>query len=162
MSNTSSDLESTVAKLEQQLRKLKITLGTLAVAAVVISVGAWTFPQDQSLTATRYLVLDSDGVPRGMFGVLSDGASVGMMFTDLSGNTRVEVGVDPEGLPRIALMDDQERIRTEASVAADGSARVVMADANEVARSAWRITNDGSAQLMFIDTDVRTPRAARP
>ena len=91
-----SNITVTVARLEKQLRVLRLAFGAMVLAVGGIALTAWTLPQEQMVTAEKFMVLDSDGIPRGMFGVLADGASVGMMFTDLAGTQRMEVGVDPD------------------------------------------------------------------
>ncbi len=159
MVSDNSNLAVTVARLEKQLRVLRLALAAVVLAVGGMALTAWTLPQDQTITAERFMVLDSDGIPRGMFGVLADGASVGMMFSDLAGTARMEVGVDPDGSPRVALMDDQQRLRAEIGMNDDGSARLVLADPTEIARAALSVTNEGSAQLAFVDADGTTRRA---
>ena len=154
-----SNLAVAVARLEQQLRVLRLALGAVVLAVGGMALTAWTLPQEQTVTAERFMVLDTDGIPRGMFGVLADGASVGMMFSDLAGTARMEVGVNPDGSPRVALMDDQQRLRLEVGMNDDGSARIVLADPTEIARAALSVTNEGSAQMSFIGADGTTRRA---
>lgn len=154
-----SNLAVAVARLEKQLRVLRLALGAVVLAVGGMALTAWTLPQEQTVTAERFMVLDTDGIPRGMFGVLADGASVGMMFSDLAGTARMEVGVNPDGSPRVALMDDQQRLRLEVGMNDDGSARIVLADPTEIARAALSVTNEGSAQMSFIGADGTTRRA---
>ena len=154
-----SNITVTVARLEKQLRVLRLAFGAMVLAVGGMALTAWTLPQEETITAKNFMVLDADGIPRGMFGVLADGASVGMMFTDLGGTARVEVGVDPNGSPRVAMMDDQQRLRAEIGMTDDGSARLVLADPSEVARASLSVTNDGAAQLAFISSDGSTRSA---
>ncbi len=154
-----SDLTAVVARLERQLRTLKLTLGATVLVVGGLALTGWTSPQDETVTAQRFMVLDADGIPRGMFGVLADGASVGMMFTDLAGAKRIELSTDPDGSPRVALWDDQERLRADIGMNADGAARIVLADPSETGRAALSVGNDGSAQMVFIDADGSTNRA---
>ena len=148
-----SDLTAIVARLERQLRTLKLALGATVLVVGGLALTGWTSPQDDTVTAQRFMVLDGDGIPRGMFGVLADGASVGMMFTDLAGAKRIELSTDPDGSPRMALWDDQERLRANIGMNADGAARIVLADPSETGRAALSVGNDGSAQMIFIDED---------
>ncbi len=154
-----SGLTAVVARLEKQLRTLRLALGATVLVAGGLALTGWVSPQDETVTAQRFMVLDGDGIPRGMFGVLADGASVGMMFTDLAGAKRVELSTDPGGSPRVALWDDQERLRADIGMSADGSPRIVLADPAETGRAALSVGNDGSAQMVFIDTDGSTNRA---
>ncbi len=154
-----SDLAAIVARLERQLRTIKLALGATVLVVGGLALTGWTSPQDETVTAQRFMVLDVDGIPRGMFGVLADGASVGMMFTDLAGAKRIELGTDPDGTPRLALWDDQERLRADIGMNADGAARIVLADPSETGRAALSVGNDGSAQMVFIDADGSTNRA---
>ena len=154
-----SDLTAVVGRLERQIRTLKVALGATVLVVGGLALTGWTSPQDETITAQRFMVLDGDGIPRGMFGVLADGASVGMMFTDLAGTKRIELSADPSGSPRVALWDDQERLRADIGMNADGSARIVLADPAETGRAALSVGNDGSAQMVFIDADGSTNRA---
>ena len=154
-----SDLAAIVARLERQLRTIKLALGATVLVVGGLALTGWTSPQDETVTAQRFMVLDVDGIPRGMFGVLADGASVGMMFTDLAGAKRIELGTDPDGSPRLALWDDQERLRADIGMNADGAARIVLADPSETGRAALSVGNDGSAQMVFIDANGSTNRA---
>ncbi len=154
-----SGLTAVVARLERQLRTLKLALGATILVVGGLALTGWTSLQDETVTAQRFMILDADGIPRGMFGVLADGASVGMMFTDLAGTKRIELSADPDGSPRVALWDDQERLRADLGMNPDGSARIVLADPSETGRAALSVGNDGSAQMVFIDTDGSTNRA---
>jgi len=111
----SPDLAAVVARLERQLRTVKLALGAVLMAIGGLSLTAWIAPQGDTISAKQFMVLDADGIPRGMFGVLADQASIGMMYTDPSGNTRLEMVVDPDGTPRLALMDEKGRVRSEIS-----------------------------------------------
>ncbi len=159
MSPHDSDVAAAVTRLEGQVRRLKIALGAIVFVAGAASLTAWTLPQGDMVTARQFMVLDADGIPRGNFGVLADGASVGMMFSDFAGNARVEMRVDPDGSPRVAIMDDQQRVRAELGMRDDGSPNIIMADPSETARVALSVTNEGSAQLLFIGPDGSTRRA---
>ncbi len=159
MWSDNSELAADVARLAKQVRSLRIALGAMILAVGGMALTGWVLPQDETVTAQRFMVLDTDGIPRGMFGVLADGASVGMMFTDLAGTKRIELATDPEGVPRVALWDDQERLRADFGMNADGSSRFVLADPNETARAALSVSNNGSAQMVFIDADGSTNRA---
>ena len=154
-----SDLAAIVARLERQLRTIKLALGATVLVVGGLALTGWTSPQGDTLTARQFMVLDDDGIPRGLFGILADGASVGMMFTDLAGSKRIELGTDPDGSPRLALWDDQERLRADIGMNPDGAARIVLADPSETGRAALSVGNDGSAQMVFIDADGSTNRA---
>ncbi len=157
MRQESTDLAALVTRLEKELRNLK-----LALTAVLIMVGgaaliAWVSPQD-TITANQFMVLDADGIPRGMFGVLADQASIGMMYTDASGNNRVEMGVDPDGTPRLALYDQTGLVRSEIGMREDGSPTIVLTDSAEARRIAISATNDGAGQLILFGQDGTVQR----
>ncbi len=149
MTHQSTDLAAVVARLERQLRTVKLTLGTVLLGLAGLGLTAWVNPQGDTVTAKQFMVLDADGIPRGMFGVLADQASIGMMYTDPSGNTRVEMGVDPDGVPRLALMDEAGTVRSEIGMRADGSPTIVLTDASEGRRIALSATNEGAGQVTF-------------
>jgi len=158
MTQERTNLAEVVTRLERQLRNMKFAL-----AAVMLVVGggaltAWVAPQD-TITAKQFMVLDADGIPRGMFGVLADEASIGMMYTDPSGGTRVEMGVDPDGLPRLALFDAIGNVRSEVGMREDGSPTFVLTDGSEVRRLALSATNDGAGQLIIFGLDGEVQRA---
>ena len=113
MRNENTDLTAIVARLERQLRTVRLTLGIGLLGIAGIALTAWVSPQGDTVTAKQFMVIDADGIPRGMFGVLADQASIGMMYTDPSGNQRIEMGVNPDGLPRLVLLDEAGRIRSE-------------------------------------------------
>ena len=158
MKSENSDLRTSVARLERQLRTLKALVG---MTLIVLIVGAFTAKsrlQGDSMTAERYLVLDADGNPRGMFGVLADGG-IGMMFTDEMGTQRVDVRVDINGVPRIAIMDDTGNVRGEMGMRDDGTPNLVLADAASQPRVALNVSPGGSAQLLFVGQDGSTRQA---
>ena len=149
MRNENTDLTAIVARLERQLRTVRITLGIGLLGIAGIALTAWVSPQGDTVTAKQFMVIDADGIPRGMFGVLADQASIGMMYTDPSGNTRVEMGVDPDGVPRLALMDETGNVRSEIGMRDDGSPTIVLTDASEARRIALSATNEGAGQVTF-------------
>ena len=145
----SPDLAAAIARLERQLRTVKLALGAVLMAIGGLSLTAWKAPQGDTISAKQFMILDADGIPRGMFGVLADQASIGMMYTDPSGNTRLEMGVDPNGTPRLALMDEQGRVRAEIAMRDDGSPTIVMTDSSESRRIAMSTSNDGAGQIIL-------------
>jgi hypothetical protein len=149
----SPDLAAVVARLERQLRTVKLTLGAVLMAIGGLLLTAWIAPQGDTMTAKQFMILDADGIPRGMFGVLADQASIGMMYTDPAGNTRLEMGVDPNGAPRLALMDELGRVRSEIGMRDDGSPTIVMTDSSESRRIALSTTNDGAGQMTLFGED---------
>ena len=151
----SPDLAAAIARLERQLRTVKLALGAVLMAIGGLALTAWMAPQD-TISAKQFMILDADGIPRGMFGVLADQASIGMMYTDPSGNPRLEMGVDPNGTPRLALMDEQGRVRSEIAMSDDGSPTIVMTDSSESRRIAMSATNDGTGQITLFGNDFVT------
>ncbi len=152
MKQENTDLTGVVARLERQLRTVKLTLGVVLLGIAGLALTAWVSPQGDTVTAKQFMVLDADGIPRGMFGVLADQASIGMMYTDPSGNTRVEMGVDPDGVPRLALMDETGNVRSEIGMRDDGSPTIVLTDASEARRIALSATNEGAGPVsLFVD-----------
>ena len=150
----SPDLTAVVARLERQLRTVKLALGAVLMAIGGLSLTAWIAPQGGTISAKQFMILDADGIPRGMFGVLADQASIGMMYTDPSGNTRLEMGVDPDGTPRLAMMDEDGRLRSEIAMRDDGSPTIVMTDSSESRRIALSTANDGAGQITLFGDNV--------
>ena len=72
-----------------------------------------------------------------------------MMYTDPSGNTRLEMGVDSDGTPRLAMMDEHGRVRSEIAMRNDGSPTIVMTDSSESRRIAISTSNDGAGQVIL-------------
>jgi len=152
----SPDLAAVVARLERQLRTVKLALGAVLMVIGGLSLSAWIAPQGDTISARQFMILDADGIPRGLFGVLADQASIGMMYTDQAGNTRLEVGVDPDGAPRLALMDERGQVRSEIAMSDDGSPRIVMADSSESRRIEISTSNDGAGQMiLFGDNSIQ-------
>ena len=145
----SPDLAAAVARLERELRTVKFTLGAVLMVIGGLSLTAWIAPQGDTISAKQFMILDADGIPRGMFGVLADEASIGMMYTDPSGNTRLEMVVDPSGKPRLVMMDELGRVRSEIAMGDDGSPTIVMTDSTESRRIAMSTTNDGTGQIIL-------------
>jgi hypothetical protein len=158
MTQESTNIAAVVARLEKQLRNVKFALAAVLLVVGAGALTAWVAPQD-TITAKQFMVLDADGIPRGMFGVLADQASIGMMYTDASGNKRVELGVDPDGMPQLALFDEAGTLRTEIGMREDGSPTIVLTDVAELRRLALSATNDGAGQLIFFGQDGETQRA---
>ncbi len=149
----SPDLAAVVARLEKQLRTVKLALGAVIMAIGGLLLTAWIAPQGDTMTARQFMILDADGIPRGMFGVLADQASIGMMYTDPAGNTRLEMSVDPSGTPSLALMDELGRVRSQIAMRDDGSPTIVMTDSSESQRIAMSTSNAGAGQLTLFGND---------
>ncbi len=149
MTQVNTDLTAVVARLERQLRTVKLTLGIVLLGIAGLALTAWVSPQDDTIVAKQFMVIDADGIPRGMFGLLADQASVGMMYTDPSGNQRIEMSVDPDGMPSLVLMDEAGNVRSEIGQRADGSPTIVLTDSSEVRRIAMSATNQGGGQMTF-------------
>lgn len=149
MKHENTDLTAVVARLERQLRTVKLTLGVVLLGLAGLALTAWVSPQGDTVTAKQFMVLDSDGIPRGMFGVLADGATIGMMYTDPSGNQRIVMSVDPGGIPSLAFMDEGGTVRSEIGMRDDGSPTIVLTDASETRRIALSATNEGAGQVTF-------------
>lgn len=149
----SPDLAAVVARLEKQLHTVKLALGAVLMAIGGLSLTAWIAPQGDTISARQFMILDADGIPRGLFGVLADQASIGMMYTDPAGNTRLEMSVDPNGLPRLALMDELGRVRSEIAMREDGSPTIVLTDSSESQRIAITTSNEGAGQLTLFGDD---------
>ena len=155
----STGLTAVVARLERELRTVKLALGAVLMAIGGLSLTAWIAPQGDTISAKQFMILDADGIPRGMFGVLADQASIGMMYTDPSGNTRLEMGVDPDGTPRLAMMDEHGRVRSEIAMRDDGSPTIVMTDSSESRRIAMSTSNDGASQIILFGSGGTVQRA---
>ena len=149
MKHDNTDLTAVVARLERQLRTVKFTLGIVLLGIAGLALTAWVGPQAETVTAKQFMVLDSDGIPRGMFGVLADQATIGMMYTDPSGNQRIVMSVDPSGIPSLSFMDEGGAIRSEMGMREDGSPTIVLTDASEGRRIALSATNDGAGLVTF-------------
>jgi len=149
MKHENTDLTAVVARLERQLRTVKLTLGIVLLGIAGLALTAWVGPQEDTITAKQFVVLDADGIPRGMFGLLADEASIGMMFSDPSGKQRIEMSVDQDGMPSLWLRDETGAIRSEIGQREDGSPTIVLTDASEVRRIALSATNAGGGQVTF-------------
>lgn len=161
MKHENTDIIAVVARLERQLRTVKLTLGIVLLGIAGLALTAWVAPQGDTVTAKQFMVLDSDGIPRGMFGVLADQATIGMMYTDPSGNQRIVMSVDPSGIPSLSFMDAGGTIRSEMGMREDGSPTIVLTDASEVRRIALTATNDGAGLVTFFGdaaADTLPPR----
>ncbi len=149
MKHENTDIIAVVARLERQLRTVKLTLGIVLLGIAGMALTAWVAPQGDTISAKQFMVLDSDGIPRGMFGVLADQATIGMMYTDPSGNERIKMSVDPSGRPSLSLMDADGTVRSEIGMEDDGSPWIVLNDASEVSHIALSATNEGAGQVTF-------------
>ena len=149
----SPDLVAAVARLETQLRTVKLALGAVLIVIGGLSLTAWIAPQGDTISAKQFMILDADGIPRGMFGMLADQASIGMMYTGPSLNTRLEMGVDADGTPRLAMMDELGRVRSEIAMRDDGSPTIVMTDSSESRRIAISTSNGGAGQVILFGDD---------
>jgi hypothetical protein len=157
MTQERTNLAEVVTRLEKQLRNMKLALTAVLLVVGGAALTAWVAPQD-TISAKQFMILDADGIPRGMFGVLADQASIGMMYTDPVGGTRLEMGVDPNGMPRLALFDADGMVRSEVGMRDDGSPTIVLTDGNEVRRIALSATNDGAGQLILFGQDGEAQR----
>jgi hypothetical protein len=149
MKHENTDIIAAVARLERQLRTVKLTLGIVLLGIAGMALTAWVAPQGDTISAKQFMVLDSDGIPRGMFGVLADQATIGMMYTDPSGNQRIVMSVDPSGRPALSFMDEGGIVRSEIGMGDDGSPWIVLNDASEVSHIALSATNEGAGQVTF-------------
>ncbi len=149
MKHENTDIVAIVARLERQLRTVKLTLGIVLLGIGGLALTAWVGPQGDTVTAKQFMVLDADGIPRGMFGVLADQATIGMMYTDPSGNERIKMSVDPSGAPSLSFMDADGAVRSEMGMREDGSPWIVLTDASEVRRIALSATNEGAGLITF-------------
>ena len=149
MKHENTDIIAVVARLERQLRTVKLTLGIVLLGIAGMALTAWVAPQGDTISAKQFMVLDSDGIPRGMFGVLADQATIGMMYTDPSGNQRIVMSVDPSGRPALSFMDEGGIVRSEIGMGDDGSPWIVLNDASEVSHIALSASNEGAGQVTF-------------
>ncbi|MDH5642870.1 MAG: hypothetical protein OEY63_01620 [Gemmatimonadota bacterium] len=156
MSETSR-LHDTVERLERQVRTLRRAIGGVVLLGITVGGLAWTFPQGQTITADRFMVLDANGIPRGSFGSVADG-SIGITIADEAMSPRLELAVTPAGNPRIAMYDADQRVRNEITMNEDGEPRMVFAGSEETPRIAISLSNDGSAQILFMNPDGTTRR----
>lgn len=161
MKHENTDIIAVVARLERQLRTVKLTLGIVLLGIAGLALTAWVAPQGDTVSAKQFMVLDADGIPRGMFGVLADQATIGMMYTDPSGNQRIVMSVDPSGAPNLSFMDENGTVRSEIGMGDDGSPWIVLNDASEVRRITLNATNEGAGQVTFFGdaaADTLPPR----
>lgn len=78
------------------------------------------------LKAERFEVVDKEGKPRALLGVLGNGEP-GLQLYDQDENGRVDLSLNPGGRPGLELSDRNERVR-----AAFGYTEIVMPDTGQI------------------------------
>lgn len=78
------------------------------------------------LKAERFVVVDKEGKPRALLGVLEDGEP-GLQLYDQDEEGRVDLSLKPGGRPGLELSDRNERVR-----AAFGYTEIVMPDTGQI------------------------------
>jgi len=114
-------------------KQFSLVLVTVFIAGLLGGVAAGTlFPRPSRiakvLKAERFEVVDKDGEPRALLGVLSSGEP-GLQLYDRDENGRIDLSLKANGRPGLELSDRNARVR-----AALGSTEIVVPDTGQVER----------------------------
>jgi hypothetical protein len=138
-------------RLERALNTYKmLAMAGFLLAVVAIGLVVWTVGKTR-VQAESFVLTGADGTVVAQLG-LSTEDNPGLFFYDGEGNTRIWIGMENGGSPRMVLGDDAGRPR--ASVLLDkehGQARVILTDADGTPRSTFGLTDAGVPALEFAD-----------
>ncbi len=102
----------------------------LAVIAAVVLMGQGTLTPRKTIRAQNFVIVDSNGIPRGGMGIGVDEKIVALILRDQHFKSRVNLIVNTDNTPSLVLRDENEKSRFVATVQED---RVVLGvtDRNE-------------------------------
>jgi len=139
------DANDRLDKLERRCQRLRgLVVLLILMAGVQI---AWNMmPAPDSVSARRFVLKARSGMPRGEFSIWPDGTpafrinndkgeatalwamrqdgTLNLKMNDVHHTTRVEVGVDPAGLPYVSLFGSDGRSRARLHVDAEERAEI--------------------------------------
>lgn len=138
----------------------------LAALAVLVAgtmggvVGAWahggtTAAQPATMTGGSFVLLDNQGIQRGVLDVSSDGTARLVVNGRNSQTPRVAIAVGADG-PRITLADELGSMRAMTALDQDGTVEMgVLGFRNPTVRAGLSVTADGAAGLDLRDQHGR-------
>jgi len=95
-------LERKQADLQRTNRRLgSVTGALLLMTGALVLMGQTGTRRSQILEAEQFVLVGSDGTVRGAMGITPDGA-VGLNLTDVKGQTRITLDVEPDGSPGLS------------------------------------------------------------
>ncbi len=121
----------TLKEVRVNTKQFGLVLVTVFIAGLLGGVAASTlFPRPSRiakvLKAERFEVVDKDGKPRALLGVLGTGEP-GLQLYDQDENGRVDLSLKPSGRPGLELSDRNARVR-----AAFGYTEIVVPDTGKI------------------------------
>ena len=159
-------LEARIARLESQLRRMRLAATLLVTGALALAGGAWVRPVQQPDTIrTKVIILeDAQGRKRIVLGApIPEPAgtriapSTGMIILDTNGVERFGLGLFPNGMTNMGFDaprgtgDERNRERINLTAAPNGGAEIRMLDRKTWVR--WRVALDSqdSVTMQFLD-----------
>lgn len=140
----------------------------------------------EQVIATKFVLADRDGTPRGAYSLLPDGAatlllcdarrkagigltvandgSSSIILSDKNDKTRARLELSPDGAPALTLFDEREHARVEMLLLPDASPEINLFDAAVEKRARLAVESDGWSRMQLLDNADR-PRVtilARP
>ncbi len=117
---TMETLARRLDKVERENRRLK-QAGTavLAVMAAVVLMGQGTLTARKTIRAQNFVIVDSNGIPRGGMGISVDEKIVALILRDQQSKNRVTLIVNTDNTPSLVLLDENEKSRFVATVRKD-------------------------------------------
>jgi len=140
-----------LTRVEQEIRRWKV----LAMAAgaglgLVVLLGAAGGKVAEEIRATRFVVVDAHGAPRGGLHVGTDGRS-SVTLTDQRGRPHALVFVEADGRPGLALYDQAGRPRTLWGLDTEGTPALVLNDQGGTMRARVFVRADGRPGVDLYD-----------
>lgn len=153
----------TSRKLEKNVKFLRRTVWTLALVLVgVVAGGAavWTNPslllqregRGEVVSASQFVLRDSNGRDRGSWSVAEDGTARLTLF-DQEGQDRMNLTVLPSGFPGMSFANQDGERRVVLGILPDETSNLVFADGKGVPRAVLGLSRAQSANLLLADQD---------
>jgi hypothetical protein len=143
------ELETRLAALEKQNRRLRrgaVLLGLGALAALLAGAAR---PRSRVVTATEFRLVDSKGTVKGSF--LADKNGPVLALRDAMGRARARVSVGADGAPRVELADSAEKVRAALALGPAGSPELAFTDESARERAGLRVTPAGLPRFDLSD-----------
>ncbi|MFQ5915288.1 MAG: hypothetical protein ACE5JS_19130 [Nitrospinota bacterium] len=121
-------LEERVSRLEKQNRRLRLSLGALAlvIAAGVVMGATKQTIFGETIKAQAFLVTDKSGKPRAVFGTIGGEASLELF--DGNRRRRVSLAVSKDNIPGLRIYDVNGTTRIVLNVLQEKGAAIILAD----------------------------------
>lgn len=153
----------TSRKLEHRIRTLRRGVWLLAALLVtVVAAGAtvWLNPslltqregRGEVVSASQFVLKDSNGRDRGSWSVLEDGTARLTLF-DQEGQDRMNLTVLPSGFPGMSFANQDGERRMVLGILPDETSNLVFADGEGVPRAVLGLSRGQSANLLLADQD---------